>query len=72
MSTTDDLIRIRAIAASGLARKLREHARLSRAEVADAAGVHRNSILRWESGARCPRGDAAIRWLRILEDLQNA
>ena len=57
------------MAESGAARAIREAAGLSLTEAADSAGVHRITVHRWEKGTRRPRGDAALRYLALLENL---
>jgi DNA-binding transcriptional regulator YiaG len=69
MLTLQELIRVRRLAATGAARAIREDAGLSLSEIADAAQVHKVSVCRWELGTRRPRGEAAERYLRVLEDL---
>lgn len=66
-----DLIRVRALAESGEAHRLREKARLSLSEMASACEVDQSSIWRWETQRRRPRGPAAIRYARVLELLNN-
>ena len=67
--TAQDLIRVRRMAATGAARAIRETSELSLSEFAAAVGVHKTTIFRWETGARRPRGAAAERYLRALEEL---
>jgi DNA-binding transcriptional regulator YiaG len=58
------------MARTGVARAIRQEAHVSLREVAQAVeGVDRTTILRWETGQRAPRGEAAIRYLRVLEEL---
>jgi DNA-binding transcriptional regulator YiaG len=59
------------MAATGAARALREDAGLSLAELARAAEVHKTTVFRWEQGLRRPRGEAAVRYLAVLEDLSR-
>jgi DNA-binding transcriptional regulator YiaG len=66
-----DLTRVRRLAATGAARALREDAGLSLAELARAAEVHKTTVFRWEQGLRRPRGEAAVRYLAVLEDLSR-
>ena len=65
------LVRVRRLAGSGWARSARESAGLSLEEVAGPVGVDRSTIHRWETGKRRPHGEAAIRYLRVLEGLSN-
>jgi DNA-binding transcriptional regulator YiaG len=69
---TEELVaiaRARALASSGTARWLRLAAGLSLPEVARAVGVSPSTIWRWERDRRSPRGDAAARYSRLLEEL---
>jgi DNA-binding transcriptional regulator YiaG len=65
------LVRVRAMLRTGAARAIRESAGLSMAEVGEAVGVHRSTVLRWEAGERQPRGVPAIRYLELLEGLSR-
>ena len=69
MIRTEALIFARAAALSGEARALRVAADLSLAEVADAVGRDKATISRWEHGKVRPRGDAAVRYGRLLAQL---
>jgi transcriptional regulator with XRE-family HTH domain len=51
------------------ARRTRERARLTQAEVGSAVGVNAATISRWEGGSRQPRGDAGDRYVRLLDRL---
>jgi len=66
------LSRARSLAATGEGRRIREAARLSLTEVAAAIGVERSTLHRWEIGDRRPRGDAAVRYVELLDDLREA
>lgn len=65
------LARVRRLAASGEARRLRRTANLSYAETSGAVAVSPATILRWETGERSPHGDAAIRYLELLDQLAD-
>lgn len=67
--TAKELVRVRRLASTGAARAIREDAGLSLSELATAAKVHKTTIFRWETGLRRPRGDAAERYLTVLEEL---
>jgi DNA-binding transcriptional regulator YiaG len=69
MTVTRDLIRIRHLAKTGVARTIRETAGLSLSEMASAAQVDKSTVWRWEHGQRRPKGDAAQRYLAVLDDL---
>jgi len=67
-----DLVRlaaVRSLADSGRARSIRRAAGISLQEVANVVGVRASTISRWESGQRVPRGDAALRYARLLHRL---
>ena len=50
-------------------RLLRERARLSQREVAQALGVDPPTVSRWESGSRTPSGRFLERYLELLDRL---
>lgn len=56
---------------TGTGRVIREHARLTLREVADAIGIDQPMLSRWETGKRRPCGPAAMRWLELLEQLDD-
>jgi DNA-binding transcriptional regulator YiaG len=69
---TPNLVRladVREAARSGEARRLRLSAGLSLGEVAREIRVAVPTVLRWETGERRPRGKAALRYGRLLEQL---
>lgn len=68
----EQLSRLRELAASGEARRLRLGARLSQAEIAGACGTSASAVSRWESGERVPRGHAADRYAAIIVGLDDA
>jgi DNA-binding transcriptional regulator YiaG len=65
------LARLRADMASGRARAIREHARLSQAEAARAVGAAQNTVTDWESGRRRPRGEVAAAYAALLGRLEE-
>lgn len=65
------LTKIRRLAAAGGARAIREAAGLSLTEASVSAEVNRVTIFRWETGQRRPHGDAALRYLDLLEELSG-
>lgn len=65
------LVVMREMAATGRARALRIQARLSLGEVAEDIGTSVSTLSRWETGLRPPRGDAALRWLALLRQLDG-
>lgn len=66
------LAKVRAACASGEARRIRQAARLSLADVAGAIGVDLTAISRWERGERSPRGAAALRYGELLDRLERS
>lgn len=63
------LARVRQLAASGEAARIRKRSCLSASAAAGAVGVSHVSMLRWEKGQRLPSGDAALRYLELLDAL---
>ena len=53
-------------AAPAIARALRQQAGLTQADIAEALGVSRITVCRWELGQRVPRGELAVRYLALL------
>ncbi len=64
-----ELSEVRAFARSGAARAIRLAAQVSLSELAEAAGVSLSTIHKWEAGERVPRGQAALRYKRLLDQL---
>jgi DNA-binding transcriptional regulator YiaG len=69
--TASELVRVRRLASTGAARVIREDAGLSLSELAEAVDVHKVTVFRWEHNQRKPRGEAARRYLQVLEELAN-
>lgn len=65
------LLRARRYAADGTGRRLREAAHLSLRDLAAAAGLSYSTVSRWETGVSRPRGGGAIRYGRLLGDLEE-
>lgn len=65
------LARVRHLLVTGTARQVRLSAEVSQVEIARAIGVTHASISNWENGIRKPRGDAAIRYLAVLDGLMG-
>jgi len=63
------LIRMRQRLIDGTAKQLRIDHGLARAEVAATLGVTYQALQKWELGTRCPRGDAAVAYARLLDHL---
>lgn len=71
-SRLSDLVWIRRAARSGLARQLRLGLGLHLRELADELEVDVATLCRWENGLAAPRRDAALRWARLLRELEIA
>jgi DNA-binding transcriptional regulator YiaG len=71
MSDVKRLVRMRRLAETGAARAMREAAGLSLSEAGAGAKVDRTTIHRWEHGSRRPNGDAALRYLALLEEMSQ-
>lgn len=71
MRTLDlpEMARLRTMAASGEARRLRIGAGLGLAEVAREVDVVPSTLSRWERGLLRPHGVEAARWFRLLAEL---
>lgn len=70
---TSDVLRLaaaRTAAATGEARRLRQDAHLSLADVAATCDVDQATVHRWECGKRRPSLPAALRYAILLEGLQ--
>ena len=72
-TTLDDLLarreRLRRLPEPRIRRLLRERAGLSQDELAEALGVSRPAVTRWELSQRTPRGDLAERYAVALDRL---
>jgi DNA-binding transcriptional regulator YiaG len=64
-----DLVDVRALAKSGRARVIRVDSGLSLADIAGAIGTTAPTVHRWETGARKPYGDTALRYGALLDAL---
>ncbi|GHC37874.1 helix-turn-helix transcriptional regulator [Streptomyces mobaraensis] len=63
------LVWVRDAAMSGSARQARTEARLTLSEIAELCEVDPSTVWRWEQGKRAPRGEAALRYARVLRAL---
>lgn len=66
-----DLAWMRRAAADGTARKIRKRAGVTQREIARACGVVPSAVNQWERGKRTPEGHAALRYARVLRDLDE-
>jgi len=61
----------RALPPPAMRRAIRLGAGLSQADVAEIMGVARESVARWEAGARTPRGRVLIEYVDLLDQLKD-
>lgn len=66
---TLELVQVREMVHAGQVRQVRVSAGLSLAEVAGDVGVHPTTVFGWESGRTVPRGEAAVRYARLILEL---
>lgn len=59
-------------ARSGDAKRIRQRAGLTMAQVAAVIGVGESTVSRWEGGSRKPRGEHALKWAALLNELERA
>lgn len=62
---------MRALAADGTARRLREAAGISLREAASAVQTHPATLSRGETGKQKPSPELALRWAAMLDQLQK-
>jgi len=63
--------RVRRLCADGGAREIRTSRSLSLGDIATTLGVHKSTVLRWETGTCQPKKEAALRYGRLLEKLAD-
>ena len=63
------LVWLRASLQDGRAQRIRIEARLTQGELAPSLGVARATVTSWEQLRRSPRGPAALRYARQLQQL---
>jgi transcriptional regulator with XRE-family HTH domain len=66
------LAEVRAQAADGTARSIRVNAGISLREVAAAVKANPSTLHRWETGECAPRGNRALAWAAMLDELAGA
>ena len=71
MSNSERLMRARTLAMNGEGRRIRVSVGVSLREIATDVKAHPSTIARWETGETKPRGQAALRWLAVLEELRG-
>ena len=72
IDTLMQIVATRQRARDGTARAIRQRAGVTLAEMARTVGVTESTMSRWESGQRNPRGEAALRWMEALAELERA
>lgn len=71
---TEDLrliVKATTLARSGTAKSLRRQAGLTVEAVAREIDVDASTVSRWEGGSRTPRGENAIKWAKLLDQLDE-
>jgi DNA-binding XRE family transcriptional regulator len=63
------LTEMRESCTTGVARKLREAARLTQREVGESCDVSGQTIALWETGKRTPTGAPALAYAKLLRQL---
>jgi transcriptional regulator with XRE-family HTH domain len=71
MNDLGALVLARQYCADGRAREIRQAARLSLADMARAVGCSLEALSRWERGERRPTRALAVRFGRVLIDLEQ-
>lgn len=71
LSEMAEVARVRSLAVSGEARRVREHAGVGLRQLARAIDTSPTSLSRWETGECAPRHEAALRWAHALERLAH-
>jgi transcriptional regulator with XRE-family HTH domain len=71
-SELNDLAQVRALAASGVARSIRESKSITLGEVAESSGIAKSTLSRWERGQRQPTGKPAVRYMKVLRSLMGS
>jgi DNA-binding transcriptional regulator YiaG len=71
MSLVEEVRASRRLPLPGTARLIRLTAGVSQQRLADELGVHRMTVVRWESGERNPRGAVRARYSDLLEQLRR-
>jgi DNA-binding transcriptional regulator YiaG len=66
------LARARRLSTTGEARQVRLAQGLSLRDVAEAVGVGVTTLWRWEQARNSPHGEAALRWVDLLDQLSAA
>lgn len=65
------LAQVRELTANGEAKAIRLRNAISLTEFATEIEVGATTLWRWEEGQRKPRGEAALRYLRVLLELRD-
>jgi len=71
MVEVQKLVAVRQMCANGEARRIRQTANLTLAEIGGDVLVTPTTVQRWETGQRSPRGEQALRYYRTLARLRR-
>lgn len=72
MALLDEVRQAAKLPPPATARMIRVAAGVSQDRLAQELGVHRMTVVRWETGERAPRGVHRALYARLLQDLQQA
>jgi DNA-binding transcriptional regulator YiaG len=68
----DEVRLSRTLPSPDAARLIRQQARVSQIRLAEAVGVDRTTVARWEAGTTRPTGQQRLRYAALLVELQQA
>lgn len=68
----DEIRAARRLPSPAIARAIRTDAGVSQARAAREIGVHRLTVVRWETGERKPTGANRVEYARLLERMREA
>lgn len=71
MLLIDEVRQAKRLPEPSIRRLIRVSAGVSQERLAQELGVHRMTIVRWESGTRAPRGSVRAAYVALLEQLRN-
>ena len=70
-NTAPRLARLRTLMSTGAAKSIRLAAGVSLPEVARDVGVSHSTIYRWENNLNVPKGDPALQYAEVLDELSG-
>lgn len=70
-NTAPRLARLRSLMSTGAAKSIRLAAGVSLPEIARDVGVSHSTVYRWENDLNVPKGDPALRYAVVLDELSG-